>query len=94
MSTTESAPAHLLLPQLPFPPLDLFDKERTVSYALAKDPTLAPGRVARKLFPKPWFGARLVSRTVIKHDLKHVSWDGQGEEWTGIVGEGTGALGY
>ncbi|KAM0753164.1 hypothetical protein T439DRAFT_311834 [Meredithblackwellia eburnea MCA 4105] len=60
----------------PFPPLALFDKDKSVLHALSKDPKQAAGKAARKLFPKPWFGARLFRRITIKHDLLH------GREWT------------
>lgn len=56
----------------PFPPLELFNHEHSVLGTLAKDPKVAPGKAARKLFPKPWFGARLYRRMTIKHDLLHV----------------------
>ncbi|KAL8281193.1 hypothetical protein RQP46_006551 [Phenoliferia psychrophenolica] len=60
----------------PFPPLELFDREHSVLSTLAKKPAAAPGATARKLFPKAWFGARLLRRVTIKRDLLH------GRVWT------------
>ncbi|KAK4705417.1 hypothetical protein P7C70_g782, partial [Phenoliferia sp. Uapishka_3] len=72
--TDQSAPYQLA--PAPFPPLELFRYDHSVLGTLAKEPKLAPGAAARRLFPKPWFGARLYRRMTIKHDLLH------GRVWT------------
>lgn len=63
-------------PPLPFPPLELFDKTKTVTRALQKDPTRAPKSAACELFPKPGVHQRLYRRFFIKRDLT------KGRIWT------------
>lgn len=85
---------HLILPPpLPFPPLSLFDPNHTISKASAQNPTLAPKKAAKDLFPKPFFASRLYRRFFIKRDLNKVGNPVLQSYWNVVRDERTERLG-